>query len=105
MRKPPGDAFGSIRHRHPIRTLPFDDEPPRRLPDPFEPSRVFDIPQPQQPIGDKMYNSRHDYDPRWDEPEEDEIDDNEPEYDEPDDYWDDKADDFVMTEAEKRGDL
>lgn len=53
-----------------------------------------------------MYNSRHDYDPRWDEPEEDEIDDNEPEFDEPDDYYDDdRADDFIMTEAEKRGDL
>lgn len=52
-----------------------------------------------------MYNSRHDYDPRWDEPEEDEIDDNEPDYEVSWDNYDDRADDFMMTEAEKRGDL
>jgi hypothetical protein len=47
----------------------------------------------------------HDYDPIYDDSEEDEYDGNEPERWEYEDYHDNPADDYIMTEPELRGHL
>ncbi len=51
-----------------------------------------------------MIHSNWDYDPKYDEPEE-EIDDNEPDYEISWDNYDNPADDYIMTEPELRGHL